>query len=75
MLNGYTDQVHTPMSRLLPGTVPGPGPNPLVHVRWNAGLVRVERDGPAEPVLLSAEVDGSADGSSSATTRCRSSAT
>ncbi|CAM5785711.1 cellulose synthase (UDP-forming) OS=Rhizobacter sp. Root404 OX=1736528 GN=ASC76_12450 PE=4 SV=1 [Rhizobacter fulvus] len=55
VLNGYTDQVHTPMSRWLPGIVPGPGPNPLVNVRWNAGLVRVERDGPAEPVLLSAE--------------------
>lgn len=54
VLNGYTDQVRTPMSRWLPRWVPGPAPNPLAQVQWNAGAVRVERGGPAESVLASA---------------------
>jgi cellulose synthase (UDP-forming) len=55
VLNGYTDQVHTPMSRLLPRLVTGPGPNPLAQVRWNAGSARVDRNGPGESVLISAQ--------------------
>lgn len=54
VLNGYTDQVETPMSRWLPRLVPGLAPNPLAQVQWNAGAVRVERDGPGESVLASA---------------------
>ena len=60
-LNGYTDQVHTPMSRWMPRLVEGPGPNPLAQVRWNAGAVRVERDGPPETILMSAESESAAD--------------
>lgn len=54
VLNGYTDQVHTPLSRVLPQRVTGPGPNPLAQARWNAGTARVDRLGPAESVLISA---------------------
>ena len=61
VLNGYTDQVETPMSRLMPRLVPGPGPNPLAQVRWNAGAARVDRNGPAESVLMSARSAGSDD--------------
>jgi cellulose synthase (UDP-forming) len=57
ILNGYTDRVHTPLSHWLKASIDGPLHNPLASVRWNAAEVRVERDGPAEPVLLSA-VDG-----------------
>jgi len=58
VLNGYTDQVHTPLSRCLPALVAGPAANPLAQVRWNAGLVRVERAGPTESVLMSAPAPG-----------------
>ena len=37
----------------MPRRVEGPVHNPFADVRWNAAEVRVERDGPAEPVLLS----------------------
>jgi cellulose synthase (UDP-forming) len=53
ILNGYSDRVHTPMSRWIPGIVAGPVHNPFADVRWNAAELRVERDGPPEPVLLS----------------------
>jgi cellulose synthase (UDP-forming) len=39
-VNGYTDQVHTPLSRLLPRQVPGPAPHPLAGRRWNAAQLR-----------------------------------
>ena len=42
------------MSRWLPRLVEGLVHNPLGDVRWNAAELRVERAGPAEPVLLSA---------------------
>lgn len=61
ILNGYTDRVHTPMSRWLQSLVEGPQNNPLADVRWNAAELRVERDGPAEPVLLSAVAPGAAE--------------
>jgi len=61
VLNGYTDRVDTPMSRAMPRLVPGPGPNPLANVRWNAGAARVDRDGPSESVLMSAPSPGSSD--------------
>jgi cellulose synthase (UDP-forming) len=54
VLNGYTDRVHTPMSRCLPGVIHGPLHNPIADVRWNAAELRIESSGPAEPVLLSA---------------------
>ena len=54
VLNGYTDRIHTPMSRWMPALVDGPMHNPIADVRWNAAELRVEADGPAEPVLLSA---------------------
>ena len=37
LLNGYTDRVHTPMSRWLGGAIEGPAANPLAGLRWNAG--------------------------------------
>ena len=61
VLNGYTDRVHTPMSRWLSDLVEGPVHNPVADVRWNSAELRVERDGPAEPVLLSSNSIASAD--------------
>ncbi|MEP7057571.1 MAG: glycosyltransferase [Caldimonas sp.] len=54
ILNGYSDRVQTPMSRWLPDLVDGPLHNPIADVRWNSAELRVDADGPAEPVLLSA---------------------
>ncbi len=54
LLNGYTDRVHTPMSRWLPGAIDGPVGNPISALRWNAAEVRVAADGPTQPVLTSA---------------------
>ena len=59
VLNGYTDRVHTPLSHWLPALIEGPSQTPFADVRWNAAEVRVERSGPAEPVLLSATRDAS----------------
>jgi cellulose synthase (UDP-forming) len=59
VLNGYSDRVHTPMSRWMPRLVAGPVHNPFADVRWNAAELRIERDGPAEPVLLSTTQGGS----------------
>jgi cellulose synthase (UDP-forming) len=55
-VNGYTDQVHTPLSRLFGKAVPGPVPHPLTGKRWNAAwLRRAESDAAAsEPALLCA---------------------
>ncbi len=61
VLNGYTDRVHTPMSRWMPNMIDGPVHNPIADVRWNAAELRVEADGPSEPVLLSAVAMGWAD--------------
>jgi cellulose synthase (UDP-forming) len=60
VLNGYTDRIHTPMSRWL-RSVEGPVRNPLASVRWNAAELRVVREGPAEPVLLSTATGASHD--------------
>ncbi|MEO7338324.1 MAG: glycosyltransferase [Caldimonas sp.] len=57
ILNGYTDRIQTPMSRCMPGLVEGPRTNPIAAVRWNAAELRVQRDGPAESVLLSASAE------------------
>lgn len=57
ILNGYTDSMHTPMSRCMPARIEGPVRNPLAQVRWNAAELGVERGGPAEAVLLSAGAD------------------
>ena len=61
VLNGYTDRVHTPMSRWLPGLIGGPLRNPIAAVRWNAAELRIDSGGPAEPVLLSASALKDAD--------------
>lgn len=53
-MNGYTDQVSTPMSRWLGGAVEGPVRSPLADVRWNSAEFRLHRDGPGELALLSA---------------------
>jgi len=53
-MNGYTDQVPTPMSRWLGESVQGPVPSPLADVRWNSAEFRLQRDGPGELALLSA---------------------
>lgn len=52
VLNGYTDQVATPLSRLFPATVAGPRVPPFTAVRWNAGEVAIG-DGVLVPVLVS----------------------
>ncbi|HWH81696.1 MAG TPA: glycosyltransferase [Burkholderiaceae bacterium] len=54
LLNGYTDRVHTPLSRWLRGSIDGPLANPVSGLRWNAAEVRVDAGGPVEPVLTSA---------------------
>ena len=61
VLNGYTDRIHTPMSRWMPNMIDGPVHNPIADVRWNAAELRVDADGPAEPVLLSAVAMGWSD--------------
>ena len=55
-VNGYSDRVHTPLSRLFRKAVPGPMPHPLTGLRWNAAwLRRAGSDAAAnEPALLSA---------------------
>jgi cellulose synthase (UDP-forming) len=50
-VNGYTDQVHTPLSRLLPRLVPGPQPHLLAHRRWNAAQLQVHPGTPWLPAL------------------------
>jgi cellulose synthase (UDP-forming) len=56
VVNGYTDQVHTPLSRLLGAIVPGPTPHPLVKLRWNAARLRSTSPlaSVSEPALVSA---------------------
>jgi cellulose synthase (UDP-forming) len=39
-VNGYTDQIHTPMSRVMPRWVAGPVAHPLADRRWNAAQLR-----------------------------------
>jgi len=53
-VNGYTDQVHTPLSRLLPRWVPGPQPHPLADRRWNAVQLRVHPRATPMAALVSA---------------------
>ncbi len=54
-MNGFSDQVSTPMNRLFSQSIPGPRPNPLAQIRWNSAELRLRPDGPAEPALLSAD--------------------
>lgn len=56
LVNGYTDQVHTPMSRFLAALVPGPTPPPLARLRWNAARLRSINAAAAvcEPALVAA---------------------
>jgi hypothetical protein len=53
-VNGYTDQVHTPLSRLLPRLVPGPTPHPLAERRWNSAQLRTSPNAPPVPALVAA---------------------
>ncbi|MEO5697103.1 MAG: glycosyltransferase [Burkholderiaceae bacterium] len=53
-MNGYTDQVATPLSRWFGASIPGPVPNPLANVQWNATEFRLRDDGPGESALMSA---------------------
>lgn len=53
-VNGYTDQVHTPLSRLFGDVVPGPAPHPLASLRWNAARLRAIGAAASAPALLSA---------------------
>ena len=55
-VNGYTDRVHTPLSRLLPRQVPGPAPHPLAGRRWNAAQLRRHPAAAPLPALV-AETD------------------
>lgn len=51
-VNGYTDQVHTPLSRWLARWVPGPKPHPLAHRRWNSAQLRTSTVAPPLTALV-----------------------
>lgn len=53
-VNGYTDQVHTPLSRLLPRWVHGPRPHPLADQQWNAAQLSAYPGAVPMVALLSA---------------------
>jgi cellulose synthase (UDP-forming) len=53
-VNGYTDQVETPLSLLMPGWVPGPPLHPLAERRWNAAQLRTAPAAAPLPALLAA---------------------
>nr|ART39846.1 J120 [uncultured bacterium] len=57
-VNGLTDQVQTPLSRLLPRWVSGPPSQPLAGRRWNSAQLRVLPDAAPMAVLLSAPGNG-----------------
>src|SRR5690606_23454737 len=51
LLDGDRGQRHTPLSRLLPGRVPGPPPRPLAGRRWQAAQLRLHAGGPPSAAL------------------------
>jgi cellulose synthase (UDP-forming) len=53
-VNGFTDQIQTPLSRWLPRRVAGPQPHPLADRRWNAAQVHARIDEPGLPALAAA---------------------
>lgn len=57
-VNGWSDRVHTPMSRLLPSLVAGPKPHPLAGRRWNAATLRPDALADALPALVEADATG-----------------
>jgi cellulose synthase (UDP-forming) len=57
-VNGYTDQVHTPLSRWLPRRVAGPRPHPLAHRRWNSAQLRTSAVSPPLTALVSTAAAG-----------------
>jgi cellulose synthase (UDP-forming) len=57
-VNGWTDRVHTPMSRLLPRLVRGPVPHPLAGRRWNSAALRSDPWAEALPALVEAGAAG-----------------
>ncbi len=57
-VNGYCDQVHTPLSRLLPHLVPGPRAHPLSGRQWNCAQLRSEAAAPAETALVATATGG-----------------
>jgi cellulose synthase (UDP-forming) len=56
-VNGYTDQGHTLLSRLLPAQVSGPSPQPLADERWNAARLTAEDDEELSYAVLAARDD------------------
>lgn len=57
-VNGWTDRVHTPLSRLLPRLVAGPAPHPLAGRRWNSAALRPDPWADALPALVEADASG-----------------
>ena len=57
-VNGYTDQVHTPLSRWLPRWVAGPKPHPLAERRWNAAQLRTHSAALPLTALVATAADG-----------------
>lgn len=53
VLNGYTDRVHTPLSRMLPGSIPGPIESPFGEVHWSGCSSRLAGGGPVKWMLMS----------------------
>jgi len=58
LVNGYSDQTETPLSRLLAATVTGPSRSPFLQVHWNSAEV-TEADDRSFQALLSYSGTGS----------------
>lgn len=58
LINGLTDQIHTPLSRLLPGRVAGPAPQPLAGHRWNSAQLSGPPGTPPHAALASLAGNG-----------------
>jgi cellulose synthase (UDP-forming) len=53
LVNGLTDQIHTPLSRLLPRWVAGPPAQPLAGRQWNCAQLRAEGGAKPQTALIS----------------------
>lgn len=60
MINGYSDQIHTPLSKLLPRTVAGPAHRPFADMTWNAAEFTSTRGKTAEALVPAATSDADA---------------
>lgn len=58
LINGLTDQIHTPLSRLLPHWVAGPPAQPLAGHLWTSAQLRTEPKAPPQPALVSLSGNG-----------------